>query len=200
MIVVALEALAEHKHSQLTCGCEEILGCKNLQIASTMVDPATRSVHQSRGVQRLNNISKGEFRVLAIGNLSPTFIVDDPRDNARVAAMLSDQELQLALEFLLLLGIGEDGFHRAVIESPRLGRSQRRHVLDQHQAELVAGLIEQCGLDFDLENWSASCSTGQCLLISLTCLRSMLKPRSFNVLRSYSIASRFGGVYKPSGQ
>jgi hypothetical protein len=156
MIVVALEALAEHKHSQLTCGCEEILACENLQIASAMVEPATRSVHQSRGVQRLDDISKGELRILAVDNLTPAFVVDDPSNNTRVAAMLGDHELQLALEFLLLLGIGEDGFHRAVIESPRLGRSQRRHVLDQHQAELVAGLIEQCGLDFDLENWSAS--------------------------------------------
>jgi len=177
-----------------------ISGCENLQVACAVVKPTTSSVNQSRWVQRLNDISKGEFWILAVDDLTPTFVVDNPGNDTGIATVLSDQELQLALEFLLLLGVGEDRFHSAVIESPSLGRSQRRHVLDQHQAELVAGLVEQCGLDFDLDEWSTSWSTGWQPQTSLTCLRSILKPRSFNILRSYSIASRFGGVYKPSGQ
>ena len=113
-----------------------------VEVASAVVKPTTGSVHQPSWVQRLNDISESELRILAIHNLTPAFVVDHPRYNTRVTPVLSNQELQLALEFLLLLSVGEDSFHRAIVESPGLGGSQRRHILDQHQAELVAGLVK----------------------------------------------------------
>ena len=122
MVVVAVvEALAN---------VHLAFGCENLQVASTVVKPPTSSVHQSCGIHRIDNISQGEFWVLSVHNLAPTLIVDNPGDNTGIATVLSDQELQLALEFLLLLGVRKDCFQSAVVESPGLGGSQRRHVLD----------------------------------------------------------------------
>lgn len=144
-------------------------------------------------------VGEGEFGIFAFGDLAPALVVDDPGDDAGIAAVLADEYFKLALEFLLLLGVWEDGFNGAVVECAALRGSERGHVLDQHQAELVAGLVEQGGFYFDLIGWSVDMLTVD-NEFQLTCLRSMLKPRSFNILRSYSIASQLGGVYRPSGQ
>ena len=122
MVVVAVvEALAEYEHFLSTFESRKTgIGCRNLQISGAVVKPTTSSVHQPRWVQGLDNISQGEFWILAFHNLAPALVVDNPGDNTRIATVLGDQEFQLALEFLLLLGVRKNCFHRAVVESPGL--------------------------------------------------------------------------------
>lgn len=63
-----------------------------------------------------------------------------PGDNAGVALVLLNHKLQLALKLGLLLSVGQ---------TRRVG-SQARHVLDDEQADLVAGAVEQIRLNLDL--------------------------------------------------
>lgn len=54
--------------------------------------------------------------------------------------MFIDEDLELSLEFVLLFRCG-----RALAI-----RGHARHVLDDHQADLVTSLVEQVGLNLDL--------------------------------------------------
>lgn len=103
--------------------------------------------------------------------------------------MLVDQDVELALKLCLLRGVGE-----------RHTRGHGRHVLDDHEAERVGGVVEQVGLDLDLSGGTSSAplfhsssnpqshtqlSQGG----SLTCLRTALKPSFFSSCRSKMRAS-----------
>jgi hypothetical protein len=121
-----------------------------MEVAGTMVEPATGRVHQSGWVKRVHKIGEREFGIFAVDDLSPAFVVDDPGDDAWIAAVLSNKQLELALKLLLLFSVRQDSLDCAVVECATLRRSEGRHVLDEHQAELVAGLVEQSRLYFDL--------------------------------------------------
>lgn len=64
-----------------------------------------------------------------------------PRDDGGIAFVFLDHDLKLALELCLLFRVW-----RAVL---RVGR-QARHILDHHQSDLVASLVEKIWLDLDL--------------------------------------------------
>ena len=68
----------------------------------------------------MDEVGEGEFGIFALGDLAPAFVVDDPGDDAGIAAVLADERFELTLEFLLLLGIGKDGFDGAVVECAAL--------------------------------------------------------------------------------
>lgn len=55
--------------------------------------------------------------------------------------MLIDHDLELALELGQFVVVG---YHTI--------RREGRHILNDHQAELVTGVIEQVWFDFDLKN------------------------------------------------
>ena len=69
--------------------------------------------------------------------------------------MLFDQQLELSLELCLLGIVWEDGIYCAICQRFCLQRSESRHVLDDHQAHLIASLIVQVHLNFDLKKHSA---------------------------------------------
>lgn len=110
-------------------GLDGVEGCAALgvgvvvvvvEVAGAMVKPATGGDHQPRWVEGVYEVSECEFGILTVGDLAPAFVVDDPGDDAGVAAVLADEQLELALEFLLLLGVGENGLDGAVIECAAL--------------------------------------------------------------------------------
>lgn len=121
-----------------------------VEIACTVVEPAARCVDESGWIQGVHQVGQCEFRVLSVADLSPAFVVDDPSDDAGVAAVLADEEFELSLELLLLFGVGEDIDYGAIVECFGLAWPKRWHVLDEHETELIAGLIEQSWLHFDL--------------------------------------------------
>lgn len=65
-----------------------------------------------------------------------------PGRNAWEALVLIDQQLELSSKFDLLSSIGQDGLPCTVRESSALEWSQRGHVLNHQQTQLVAGLIK----------------------------------------------------------
>jgi len=110
-------------------GLDGVEGCAALrvgvvvvvvEVAGAMVEPATCSDHQPRWVEGVYEVGECEFRILTISDLAPAFVVDDPGDDAGVAAVLADEQLELALEFLLLFGIWENGLDSTVIECAAL--------------------------------------------------------------------------------
>ena len=125
-----------------------------VEVAGAMVEPSAGGIYEPCWIQGVHEISECEFGVFAIGDLAPACVVDDPGDDARIAAVLANEQFELALEFLLLFGVGKNGLDGAVIECATLGRSKRGHVLDEHQTKLVTGLVEQGSFYFDLIEWS----------------------------------------------
>lgn len=126
------------------------------------------------------------------GNISTTRGVTYPGRDAREALVLIDQQLQLACKFLLLRRIREDSLGGTVCQGLALQWAQCRHILDYHKTKLIACLVEQLILDFDLQKLLGTVIKSYYL--SLTCLRSVLNPRLFRTCRSYTIASFVGGV------
>lgn len=113
-----------------------------VEIPCAVVEPAARCVNESGRIQGVYQVGQCEFRVLSVVDLSPTFVVDDPGDDAGVAAVLADEEFELSLELLLLFGVGKNVDYGAVVESLGLRGPKRWHVLDEHETELIARLIE----------------------------------------------------------
>jgi hypothetical protein len=110
-------------------GLDGVEGCAALgvgvvvvvvEIAGAVVEPTACGVYEPCRVQGVYEVGEGEFWVLAVGDLAPAFVVDDPGDDAGVAAVLADEKFELALEFLLLVGVWEDGFDGAVVEGAAL--------------------------------------------------------------------------------
>lgn len=91
-----------------------------VEIAGAVVEPATGGIYESCWVQRVYKVGECEFGIFTLGNLAPAFVVNDPGDDAGVAAVLSDKRFELALEFLLLLGIGKDGLDGTVVKCATL--------------------------------------------------------------------------------
>ena len=123
-----------------------------------MVVPAAGAINEPGRVKLPHAISKSKFGI-AINKLAPAFIIDNlryelvfagrkkkhkvrfkthPSPDTGVALQLVDEEVKLAGKFRLLLGVGH------------FGDRQRRHVLDNKQAHLVACLVKQGRLNFDL--------------------------------------------------
>lgn len=126
------------------------------EVACAVVEPAAGRIDESGGVEGVDEVGELELRIVGVADLAPAFIVDHPGDDAGIAAVLADEDFELALEFLLLLGVREDVLHRAVVQCPGLDGPERGHVLDYHQPELITGLIEQRRFDFDLLELSVS--------------------------------------------
>ena len=101
-----------------------------VEVTGAMIIPATGRINEPCRIKRAHDIGECELRVVALGDLAPAFIVDDPRDDAGIAAVLADEDFKLALELLLLIGVWQNCFDCAVIKSLTLRRTQRRHVLD----------------------------------------------------------------------
>lgn len=91
-----------------------------VEIAGAVVEPATGGIYESCWVERVDEVGEGKFGVFALGDLAPAFVVDDPGDDAGVAAVLTDECFELALEFLLLLSVWKDGFDGAIVECATL--------------------------------------------------------------------------------
>jgi len=132
-------------------GLDGVEGCAALRVgvvvvvvvvASAVIVPSTCRVHQPRWIERVYEVCERKFGIFAINDLAPAFVVDDPGDDAGVAAVLADEQFELTLEFLLLICVRENGLDGTVIECATLRGSKRRHVLNQHQTKLVAGLVE----------------------------------------------------------
>lgn len=109
-----------------------------IKIARAVVVPARVGVDKPRGVELPDTVDEAEFRVAPVIELAPALVVDDPHVDARVTLVLVDQELELAVELGLLCGVG------------LLAQRQRGHVLDHEEAELVAGAVEERGLNLDM--------------------------------------------------
>lgn len=111
-----------------------------------------------------------------------------PGHDGRVAQVLVDHDVELALKLLLLLGIGER----------HTGRDSR-HVLDDHEPQGVSSIVEQVWLDFDLLGgqvcqhlapvFNHKAHNARRIISSLTCFRTALKPSFFSSCRSKIRAS-----------
>ncbi len=110
-----------------------------MEVACAVIVPASYCIDETGRVKLADAVGKGELRV-AVGDLTPTFVVEDPREDARIVLVLVDHGLELPLE-LGLLGVGGPGVGE---------HAHRRHVLHDEEAELVAGLVEEVGFDFDM--------------------------------------------------
>ena len=108
-----------------------------------MVEPASRGIHQSSGIQLPDPSCQLKFGIVAC-DLAPTLVINNlwmaissvhltitfglgfsyPCGDAREALMLVDQQLQLTPKFDLLSIIGQDSLPCAIRESPALKRSQ----------------------------------------------------------------------------
>lgn len=62
-----------------------------VKVAGAVVKPAAGGIYESCWVQRVDKVGEREFGVFAFGNLAPAFVVDDPGDDAGVAAVLADE-------------------------------------------------------------------------------------------------------------
>lgn len=122
-----------------------------MEVACAMVKPATGRINQSGRVQRVYKVGQFKLGIFSVVDLAPAFIVDDPSNDAGVASVLADKHFELALELLLLFGIGKNVDYRAVFESLSLGWSEGWHILDEHEPQLITGLVEQGWFDFDLD-------------------------------------------------
>jgi hypothetical protein len=91
-----------------------------VEVAGAMVEPSAGGIYEPCRIQGVYEVGKCELGVFAIGDLAPAFVVDDPGDDAGIAAVLADEQFELALEFLLLLGVGKDGLDGAIIECATL--------------------------------------------------------------------------------
>lgn len=107
--------------------------------------------------------------------------------------MLINEQLELSRELGLLSSIRENGDGGAIAKCLALDGSKRWHILNQHDAHLIARLIEEVVLDFDLHYWSVRAHDFRVETL-LTCLRNILNPSFFNAFKSYTIASLFGGT------
>lgn len=111
------------------------------EVTKSMVIPARDGINQTSGVKLTNSGSErlfGPWR--AVAKLGPTLVVDNPCNNRRIVLVLIYHDLELTGEFLLLLGVGLSPICR-----------HTRHVLDNGKAHLIAGSVEQIGLNFDLQ-------------------------------------------------
>ena len=110
-----------------------------VEVARSVVVPAGYRADEAGGVELADALGQSELG-MGVGDLAPAFVVEDPREDARVALVLVDHGLELPLE-LGLLGVG----------GPGVGRdAHRRHVLHDEEAELVAGLVEEVWFDLDM--------------------------------------------------
>ena len=101
--------------------------------------PAGDSIDQPRRVQLTDTLGQGKLRVI-VGDLAPPFVVDDPGDDARIAFVLVDHDLKLALE-LRLFRVG----------GPGVGvHPHRRHILDHQETEAVTGFVKKVWLNLDV--------------------------------------------------
>lgn len=50
----------------------------------------------------------------------------------------------------MLCGIGKNGYYRTIRIGAGLQWSERRHVLNEHEAHFIAGFVKQIGFDLDL--------------------------------------------------
>ena len=62
-----------------------------VEVARAVVEPAAGRIYESCWIQRVHEVGEGEFGVFAFGDLAPAFVVDDPGDDAGVAAVLEDE-------------------------------------------------------------------------------------------------------------
>lgn len=121
-----------------------------------MIDPAGCRIDKAVRIQLLHTIGQGELRV-SIDKLAPALVVDDlqslvspiawsswhntyPGYDAGEALELVHQKFQLALEFLLLLRVGQDRFQWP----------QGRHILDDKKTQFIARAVEQSRFHLDL--------------------------------------------------
>lgn len=118
-----------------------------VEITSSVVEPASYRIDQSCRVKRADGVSDMEFGVVAVvADLTPALVVDHPSHDTGVVLELVHHNAELALKFGLLSGIGKVG---------RLDGcwAHGGHVLDDEEAEFVAGMVVELGLDFDLVKW-----------------------------------------------
>lgn len=62
-----------------------------VEVAGAVVEPAAGRIYESCWIQRVHEVGEGEFGVFAFSDLAPAFVVDDPGDDAGVAAVLADE-------------------------------------------------------------------------------------------------------------
>lgn len=121
--------------------------------------PSTGSVNEPGRVLGPDLVCETKLGVVSAADLTPAFVVDDlitelaakhvyvleihtyPGDNAGVALVLSDENIQLALPLGLLF--------RSRIATWFLNE-HAGHILDDEQPQSVAGMIEEIWLDLDL--------------------------------------------------
>jgi hypothetical protein len=63
-----------------------------VEIAGAVVEPAACGVHEPCWVQGVYEVGESEFGVFAVGDLAPAFVIDDPGDDAGVAAVLANEK------------------------------------------------------------------------------------------------------------
>lgn len=95
-----------------------------VEIAGTVIIPATGGNDKSRWIDRVHKIGQCKLGILAIHDLTPAFVVDNPGHDARIAAVLANKQFELTLELLLLFGVGQDCLCCAIVEGTALGRSE----------------------------------------------------------------------------
>ncbi|KAI6804565.1 hypothetical protein KC361_g8 [Hortaea werneckii] len=140
-----------------------------VEVARPVVVPPGHGVDETRGIQLTHAVREAEFGVRRFAELAPAFVVDYVGHDAGEVALLDDEQVQLAFEFGLLLGVGEDGDAGAVVEGFG-ARAEGWHVLDHKDADFIARLHEMGSL------WT--------IQEVLTCLRSILNPSFFSVPES----------------
>lgn len=142
------------------------------KVACAMVPPARCRVDQPRPVQGLDTLREGNLWVWWREQLAPAFVVYDlskhgqqvpswvsshglctyPGHDARVAQVLVDEDVELALKLLLLRRVRREH-----------ARRHAGHVLDHHETETVTGIVKEIRLDFDLRKSqpTSSLATGR---------------------------------------